>query len=451
MTYFKDVAKVVRKLQDHGHEAVLAGGCVRDMLLKRTPNDYDIATSAKPSEVENLFEKTIPVGKSFGVIIVVEDGVEYEIATFRLDIGGKDGRHPERVEFCSMREDSLRRDFTINGLFYDPIKDKLYDFVGGQEDLKKRVLRFIGQPHKRIHEDRLRMLRFIRFLAKLDFKFDKESISSIKRNSYKILDVSPERIIEEFYKLLLSCTIDNVVMIMNYMRDTYLLSYIFPELNNTFGVEQSEEWHPEGDVSVHSILTLSSLIKEGVRDADLLFAGLIHDIGKPHTFAISEKHGRIINYGHDNVGVSMARRLCDRYKFSNKSKDKILYLIKNHMRMHQARKMKKIKLKELIYHKYFNDLLLLHKADILGSNGDLDSYYFLIDKEIQFNKDREFDHINLLSGNDLIELGFTKGPLFSDILRSVKKEQLVGKIRTKEDAIYYVNKHFQKRGDKLCY
>ena len=445
MSKEKLAIEIIKTLQDNGHEAVFAGGCVRDRLLNVEPHDYDIATSAKPYQVEELFEKTIPTGKQFGVINVIIDDNDFEVATFRSDGCYQDGRHPINVKFCSMETDSKRRDFTINGMFYDPIKDKLYDFVGGQEDLASKTLRFIGDAHDRINEDKLRILRTIRFAIKLNFKIESESWFSIIRNAYKITDVSWERIQEEFYKIL-----DNTIGIINMwdmLKSTFLLLHILPELYATSNIPQNPDYHPEGSVEIHTMYLFSKLNYMQV-DTDTLFAGLLHDVGKVYTTKTNEE-GRIISYGHEHVGANVARRICERFKLSNKSSKKIIWLVENHMKLMHAKKMRKSKLKMLMAHEYFEDLLKLHEADCLASSGNIDTVDCIKQKKIEFAENKEEIKPKLLiGGDDLRDLGFKPGKIYGEILKKVYEQQLENHLTCREEALNFVKENYLVGGIK---
>jgi len=449
MDMLEKAVEIVRKLKDNGHEAVFAGGCVRDMLLEIDYNDIDIATSATPDEVEKLFDKTIPVGKSFGVIIVIDGEDSFEVATFRSDGDYSDGRRPDSVEFTSMEEDAKRRDFTINAMFYDPIEDMVIDFFDGKGDLYCKTLRFVGNASDRINEDQLRMLRAIRFLVKYNLGMESGNWETVKKYSNLISNVSNERIIQEIFKML---ELHNPRKLLHTLRDSKLLYHILPEADNIFEIKQPEEFHPEIYLEEHIILSLDAL-KDRSPSSELLFATLLHDIGKPPTQTFED---RIRFNGHDEVGAKMAGEICDRFKLSNDQKDKIVFLVANHMRTRFVKEMKKSKLKRLMASPHFEDLMELHRADCLASHGGLDKYDYMKEKLVKFREEVE-EKSKLpkpfVMGRDLANMGFKACPSFGKVLKEVMDMQLNEEFECQEDALSYaydmMNKLI-KEGGNLC-
>ena len=437
---------IVKRLRASGFSALFAGGCVRDMLMGSVPEDYDIATNARPNDIINIFKRTVPVGVHYGVVLVIENGFEFEVATFRSDGTYTDGRHPDTVTFCDARGDALRRDFTINGMFYDPIDDKHFDYVGGREDMQARLIRAIGNPSERFNEDRLRMIRAVRFTCKFNFNMESKTAEAIKNLYGKILTVSMERIRDELRKIL---TGPNPHIGIRMMDDLNLLNEILPEVTAMKGVRQPENYHPEGDVFTHTLLTLSELADErkptGLKEDhlsasdknnlsdgwELAMAVLLHDIGKPVTFEVAD---RIRFNNHDNVGAEMAEKICERLRMSNAEKERITWLVKMHLYLRHAQQMRISKLKRLFAHEGYPELAELYKVDSLASTGDLEDYTFC-QNMFEELKEEEIKPKPLITGNDLIALGLKPGPIFSKILDAIKDDQLEQKITTEEEAI----------------
>ena len=421
---------IVKRLRERGFSALFAGGCVRDMLMGNVPEDYDIATGARPDDIINIFERTVPVGINYGVVLVMEDDFEFEVATFRSDGTYTDGRHPDTVTFCDARGDALRRDFTINGMFYDPVDDKHFDYVGGREDLKARLVRAIGAPSERFNEDRLRMIRAVRFACRFDYKIENQTADAIKRLYDKILTVSMERTRDELRKILTGPSPHTGIKMMD---DLNLLNEILPEVAAMKGVRQPENYHPEGDVFTHTLLTLSELAaSQNPADSwELAMAVLLHDIGKPVTFEVAD---RIRFNNHDNIGAEMSERICERLKMSNAEKERITWLVKMHLYLRHAQQMRISKLKRLFAHEGYSELAELYKVDSLASTGDLEDYNFCQNmfEELQ---EEEIKPEPLITGNDLIALGLKPGPIFSKILDAIKDDQLEQRITTKEEAL----------------
>ena len=429
--------KIVKKIHANGHEACFAGGCVRDMAMGTQPDDYDIATSAHPDEIIGLFRKTVKVGARFGVVIVIMGGHQFEVATYRTESSYSDGRRPDAVEFATAREDVERRDFTINGLLYDILNDEVIDFVGGREDIKRKVIRTIGDPMERFREDRLRMLRAVRFAARLEFSIDPATLDAIKRMAPGILDVSMERISMEMTKML---TAEHADVALEILRDTGLLHHVMPGIEQMIGVQQPEEFHPEGDVFDHTKLMLRMLEKP----SDVLaFAVLFHDIGKPATFTVTD---RIRFHCHDQIGADMTDEILRSLKFSNEKRQKVVAIVRNHMRLMHAPKMRESTLKRLLRRDIFDEELELHRIDCLASHKKLDVYNFLIRKRDELPPE-VIKPPALIDGHDLIDMGFVPGPMFKKILDAAEELQLENKLTTKEEALRWISENYSTERD----
>lgn len=431
-----------------GHQAFLVGGCVRDLLLGRGPADYDVSTDATPERVISLFPGSVAVGAQFGVIIVPRDGHKVEVATFRSDIGSADGRHPERVVFTSSPEqDVQRRDFTINGLLMRHDSERVLDFVAGQTDLHAGIIRAIGEPARRFAEDKLRMLRTVRFAARFGFQIEPETFAAIRLHAHEIGQVSAERIREELTKLL---TEGAARRGMELLDESGLLQHILPEVTAMQGVEQPPQYHPEGDVWTHTLLMLEGLpagsSATSATSATLAWGVLLHDLGKPRTFRpVSDTGDRIRFDGHVDVGVRMAETICERLRFSNEDSAQILALIANHMRFKDVSRMRASTLKRFIRLPRFDEHLALHRLDCLSSHRHLDAYDF-VRRTLEETPAEEIRPARLLTGNDLQGMGYQPGPLFSKILRSLEDAQLEGLVRSREQAIAFVAQHYGETG-----
>lgn len=423
---------IVERLRAKGFEALYAGGCVRDRLLGAEPHDYDVATSARPEQVEALFHRTVPVGAQFGVILVLEGDAEIQVATFRGDGAYHDGRHPESVHYTDAKGDALRRDFTINGLFYDPLKNEVLDFVQGRNDLEKHLIRAIGNPEERFSEDKLRLLRAIRFATALGFTIDPETWSALLKWAPEIHAVSAERIREEFCKILLS---PNRLHGFDLLDQSGLLRMILPEMEQLKGCDQPPDFHPEGDVFVHTRLMLS-LLPEKV-SLPLVLSVLFHDLGKPATRVVDET-GRIRFNGHEGVSAEMSLRIMQRLRFSNEVIDAVLPAVRLHMSFKDAPNMRIATLKRMMSRPTFDDELELHRVDCLGSHGMLDNHALLIAKREEFSQEPLIPS-PLLTGDDLITLGWKPGPKFAEILQSVQTQQLEGKLTSRDEALRWVS------------
>ncbi|MFZ4778704.1 MAG: CCA tRNA nucleotidyltransferase [Terrimicrobiaceae bacterium] len=426
--------RIVQRLRAAGHEAYFAGGCVRDRLLGREAHDIDVATSAYPEEVQKLFARTVAVGAQFGVIVVLEEGAEFQVATFRADGVYIDGRRPESVTFCTAEGDALRRDFTVNGLFYDPLEDRVLDFVGGTEDLKAGIIRCIGEPAERFQEDKLRLLRGIRFAATLDFQIDPPTWTALRAQASSILTVSAERIREELVKIFLH---PSRVRGFDLLDESGLLEILLPEIAAMKGCEQPPEFHPEGDVFVHTRLMLS-LLPETV-SVPLVFSVLLHDIGKPPT-ALRDETGRIRFNGHESVSATMTEKIFERLRFSNALTEATIVAVKNHMAFKDVQNMRVATLKRFLARPTMDDELELHRVDCLGSHGLLDNFEFLLAKREEFSREPLIPP-PLVTGRDLISLGWKPGPFFKRILDDVQVRQLEGTLTSRESALEWVASH----------
>ncbi len=438
---FKKAQSVARSLKDAGHPSFLVGGCVRNMLCGREAGEFDITTGATPEQVKKIFRRTVAVGESFGVVIVLDGDDSFEVATFRRDFDYKDGRHPEKVLYGKdEKEDVERRDFTINGLLLDPESKQVFDYVGGRADLKGKIVRTIGDPEKRFTEDRLRMMRAVRFTADMGFEIEERTLKATRKNARFINDVSAERIRDELVKILIR---KNSGRGLGLLRETGLLAHILPEAEAMAGVEQPPEFHPEGDVFVHTRLVLDKLEENTPeRSGELAVAALLHDVGKPPTFEPANANGDRIRFnGHDRVGAAMAKKICRRLRFSNKRVERVAELVRHHLKFKDVFKMRESTLKRFLGMPYFEEHLALHLADCLASHGLTDAYEFAKTKVEEMGEE-EIKPAPLLNGRDLIKMGFEPGPLFSEILSEVEELQLENRLKSKEEAVEFVKGKF---------
>ena len=426
---------IADRLREDGHIAYFAGGCVRDIVRGVTPKDFDIATNATPEAVQQIFARTYAVGAHFGVIVVVENGFQFEVATFRSDDAYIDGRHPTAVHFSSPEEDAKRRDFTINGMFYDPASDAVIDFVGGRADLEKKLIRAIGEPAQRFQEDRLRMLRAVRFATLLDYKIDNRTWNAIVANAASINQISAERIREELVRIFLS---PNRVHGWDLLDQSGLLRAILPEIEAMKGCLQPERFHPEGDVFEHTRLMLK-LLPEKV-SAALVFAVLFHDVAKPITAAVDET-GRIRFNEHDRIGAEMTAAIMQRLRFSRAEIDAAVEMVRQHMVFKDVPRMRVAKLKRFMARSTFEDELELHRVDCESSHRILDNYDFLVRKREEFANEPIIPP-PLVRGDDLIALGLKPGPKFGEILDAVETRQLEGILKTREEALEWVKQEY---------
>lgn len=433
MTAAELARQVVEKLRRAGHSAWLVGGCVRDRLLGREAEDYDVATGARPERILELFPRSGVVGAHFGVVLVRADGCEVEVATFRSDRAYSDGRHPDAVEFeTDPRMDALRRDFTVNALFQDPETGEVLDFVGGLADLERRVIRAIGDPEARFTEDRLRLLRAVRFAARLGFEIEPRTMEAIKRAHALITTVSAERIRDELVRIL---TEGGARRGFELLDETGLLGVLLPEVAAMKGVEQPPQYHPEGDVWTHTLLLLERLERPSVT---LALGALLHDVGKPVTFRVAE---RIRFDGHAEAGVEIARRILERLRFSNHETAQVLALVANHMRFKDAANMRPSTLKKFMRLPRFEEHLELHRLDRLASNRRLETWE-MVKSRYELMPPEELRPQPLIGGDDLIQAGYKPGPCFSRMLAAVEDAQLEGRITTREEALDLVRNQF---------
>jgi poly(A) polymerase len=426
-------AEAVQRLRAAGHQAYWVGGCVRDLVMGREPADFDIATSATPEQVLKLFPRAITVGAQFGVIKAQFDPHEVEIATFRSDHGSLDGRHPREVRYAhTPQEDVSRRDFTINGLLYDPEKSEVLDFVGGQADIRAGVIRTIGEPVLRFREDYLRLLRAVRFAARFRYLIEAKTWEALKANAKGIEQVSRERVRDELLKMLTEGAARRAFEILD---GSGLLQVILPEVAMMKGVEQPPEFHPEGDVWVHTLLLLQMLERP---TPTLALGALLHDVGKPPTFQIAD---RIRFNEHAEVGAVMTEAICQRLRLSNRDTERVVALVRHHLRFKDAPRMKASTFKRFISLDGFDEHLELHRLDCLASHGDLTNYYFVQEKMAELPPE-EIRPPRLLTGDDLKEMGYAPGPQMGKILASLEEAQLEGTIKTVEEARALVRRQF---------
>jgi poly(A) polymerase len=428
---------IVRRLRAAGHETYFAGGCVRDELLGRAPLDYDVATSAPPEVVQRLFPRTVPVGAQFGVVLAIEHGIPFEVATFRSDDAYVDGRRPSRVHFGSAREDALRRDFTINGLFLDPLGGTVVDFVDGQADLGAGLVRAIGDARARIAEDRLRMLRAVRLAARLGFTIEPATHAAVAAAAPTVTDMAAERIGDEVVKMLTEGAANRSFELL---AVTGLLDAVLPEVARMRGVAQSAEFHPEGDVFVHTLMLLAQL-PAGAPET-LALGALLHDVAKPTCAGVHD--GRITFYGHPAVGADVAAAICQRLRRSRAVWERVAYLVRNHLRLVQAPEMRLSTLKKMLREEGFDELLALAQFDALASNRDLRYVGFCERRRIELAGDDDIRPPRLLGGDDLIALGYRPGPVFTEILAALEEAQLEGDVQTREAAVTFVTGRYPR-------
>jgi poly(A) polymerase len=428
-------------LRRNGYQALLAGGCVRDLLLARAPVDYDVATDALPDQVMALFPESVAVGAQFGVVFIPGDGFKVEVATFRFDVNYSDGRRPDQVVYAkSPEQDVRRRDFTINGLLMRPETGEVLDFVGGQADLEAGVIRAIGEPDRRFTEDKLRLIRAVRFAARFGFAIDPETFAALRRHASEITVVSAERLRDELTKLLTEGAAKQGFELLD---QAGLLEAVLPEVAAMKGVEQPPQYHPEGDVWTHTLLMLEGLAAGS--PATLAWGVLLHDVGKPPTFrSVAETGDRIRFDGHVAVGVRMGEEICRRFRFSNEDTEQILALIANHMRFKDVEQMRPATLKRFVRLPRFEEHMELHRLDCSSSNRRLQSYNF-VSRLLEETPPEQIRPAKLLTGNDLLDMGYKQGPMFSQILGSLEDAQLEGKVETQDEAKRYVRSKFSPK------
>ena len=428
--------EIVRKLRAAGQVAYYAGGCVRDLLTGTAPKDVDIATDARPEAVQKLFPRTYAVGAHFGVIVVLENEFQFEVATFRSDGAYIDGRHPVEVHFATAEEDAARRDFTINGMFFDPEKEEVIDFVGGRADLERRLIRAIGDPGQRFAEDRLRMLRAVRFATVLGFEIDPATWEAVVASASSIIQISAERIREELVKIFLS---PNRARGWDLLDASGLMRAILPEIDAMKGCEQPPQFHPEGDVFKHTRIMLEMLPAEA--SLPLVFSVLFHDVAKPST-AIVDEEGRIRFNGHDRIGAEMTEAIMERLRFSRAEIDATVEAVRQHMVFKDVPNMRVAKLKRFMARPTFEDELELHRVDCASSHAMLDNYEFLLKKKEEFANEPIIPP-PLVRGDDLIAMGLKPGPKFGEILEAIETRQLEGGLKDREEALEWVRKEVE--------
>lgn len=429
--------KIVQTLKKANHQAFFVGGCVRDALLGIPAKDIDIATSAKPEEVVKLFKRTIPVGAAFGVITVVVDDLNFEVATFRAEADYVDGRHPETVKFANAEADAVRRDFTINTLFYDPEEETIIDFTEGIEDLNKQILKTVGDPEERFSEDYLRMLRAVRFSARLDFMADPDMMKAISNHAKKITKISVERIFNELTNMITGA---NPVKAMDMLLQTGLLQHILPEVVKFKGCVQPEQFHPEGDVWNHTMLALSNM--KASPSPALAWSVLLHDIGKPATLEFKED-GTPTTKRHASVGSRIATKILRRFKASNKLIEIVESAVNNHMKFINVQDMRPAKLRRFLSTEHFPLELELHRLDCKSASGNLENYYFVC-KQLKDLEESGGTQLPppLITGSDLIKIGHKPSPLFSKILLEIQERQLCGELTNTKDAFRWIKENF---------
>jgi len=433
MTSEELARSIVARLRAAGQQAYLVGGCVRDLLLGREPKDFDVATDARPDRVSELFERSEMVGAHFGVVLVRENTAQVEVATFRSDVSYSDGRRPDAVHFeTDPRQDVLRRDFTINALLLDPETNQVLDFTGGREDLARGIISAIGNPEERFEEDHLRLIRAVRFAARLGFTIEPATMAAIQRLHSLIANVSPERVRDELARIL---TEGGARRGFELLDESGLLAEILPEVAAMKGVRQPPQFHPEGDVWTHTLLLLEKLNHPTLT---LAAGALLHDVGKPPTFRIAE---RIRFDGHAEEGARMTHQILSRLRFSGEQTERVEALVANHMRFMHSRQMRDSTLKRFLRMENFPELLELHRLDCMAGSGQLDNYKFALQK-LEEMGEQELRPKPLLTGDDLIAEGYPPGPAFKKMLDAVEDAQLEGRVHTKEDALALVRQQF---------
>ena len=432
---------IARRLAAAGHTVLFAGGCVRDMVRGVEPHDYDIATTATPEQVQRLFPKTVPVGARFGVVLVQEGDHQFEVATFRTDEAYLDGRRPTAVHYGTPEQDAQRRDFTINGLFYDPLTEKLLDYVGGQADIARKLIRTIGEPRQRFTEDKLRLLRCVRFASNLEFEIEPATVAAMREMAAQIDVVSAERIRDELVKIF---TRPNAGRGFELLDESALLRQILPEVAAMKGIEQPPEFHPEGDVFQHTKLMLDLMAEAARVDPRppearivLALAVLLHDVGKPSTF--ERAPDRIRFHEHDKIGAEMAQKILRRLRFPNDVIEKVCICVGEHMRIRNVQVMRPAKLKRILARETFADELELHRLDCLTSHGNIANYEFLRAKAAELPPE-VLKPAPLVTGHDLLALGFAQGPLLGQVLRELEELQLEERMQSREEALAYARR-----------
>ena len=430
-------AEICARLRGAGHRALFAGGCVRDHLLGVPPKDFDVATSARPGEVAALFERTVLVGAAFGVVLVLLPEGQVEVATFRSDGPYLDGRHPSSVSFTDEHADAQRRDFTVNALFLDPETGEVLDYVGGRDDLKRAVIRAVGEPAARFQEDHLRLLRAVRFAARLGFEIEPATFAAAQALASRCVDTSAERVRDELLKML---TEGRARRAFELLDDTGMLAHVLPEMMPMKGCEQPPEFHPEGDVFIHTLMLLEQL---GPCTPTLALGALLHDVGKPPTQTFED---RIRFNLHEKVGARMAEKICHRLRLSNELTERTVWLVENHMRLAATPQMREAKRKRFVREPGFEELMALGKMDCLASHGDTEHIDWIAAYRAQL-KPEEVRPAPLISGHDLIAAGYSPGPTFKEILTSVEDQQLEGALNSREAALAWVQERWRSENE----
>ncbi len=428
----QEAAQILRLLREQGYDTYWAGGCVRDKLLGRPPKDIDIATGARPEDIARLFPHAKEVGRAFGVMLIPSGDHAFEVSTFRKDRAYVDGRHPTSVEFTEAEEDARRRDFTINALFYDPVEDRVVDYVNGQRDLKDRLIRAIGRPDDRFAEDHLRLLRAVRFASVLQFCIEPGTFSAIQRLAPMIHRISAERIQQELTRLLLESPRAGDGLVL--LRESGLLKEILPEVERMAGQEQPPEFHPEGDVFTHTAMMLNEMKEPTLH---LAYGILLHDVGKPPTASLgtdADGRPRIRFNNHATVGAGIAEDILERLRFSNHDREAIVHSVRNHMRFMDVRRMRRSTLRRLIRSPHFPTELELHRVDCLCSHGDLSNVDFLTERLAEIRAEPVLPP-RWVTGRDLIALGVPEGPRIGEWLNKAYEWQLEGVCRDREETL----------------
>ena len=432
--------EVVRRLNARGFRALLAGGCVRDLQLGLAPRDYDVATDADPQQVIDIFQNTRPVGAHFGVVEVRLAGHSFEVARFRRDLGYSDGRHPDAVEFAGEAEDARRRDFTVNGMFWDPMTDRVLDYVGGLADIERKTIRTIGTAEDRFTEDRLRMMRAVRLGCRLHWRIDAATFGAIRRSSADLAEVSVERVRDEFVRIL---TEGGAPLGVRWLIDSGLMNGVAPEVLELDGVPQPPEYHPEGDVLTHTLIMLGLMRNPS---PGLAMAVLLHDVGKPRTFRRAD---RIRFDNHAAVGAQVTDEICRRLRFSGEATRHIVRLVADHHRFMHVRQMRASRLKRFLRLERFDEHLELHRVDCMSSHRNLENYHFCRQALATLDPE-EIRPEPLITGRDLIKLGYTPGPAFKAVLRAVEDGQLDGRVRDRESALLVARGVFERGAESGC-
>jgi len=426
----REAARIAARLREAGHEAVFAGGAVRDRLLERVGGDVDIATSATAAEVCALFERTLPVGEAFGVVKVLWDGQTYDVSSYRRDVGIGDGRHPAAVERATLEEDVQRRDFTINGLVEDPFTGEIVDLVGGRADLDARVVRAIGEPALRFREDGLRLLRGVRFAANLGFEIEPATAEAMRAEAGRLTAISGERVRDELNRMLTPPTRRRALELLD---ETDLLAVVLPEVAAMHGVEQPPEFHPEGDVWIHTCLAVEGLPADP--SFELALGTLLHDVGKPPTFRRAPD--RIRFDGHVELGARMAEDVCRRLRLSKASTERVVALVRDHLIFKDVPSMRPARLRRLMNEPHFDELMLLYAADCGASHGEMSAL-----PAIEAMRERLAEEAlvppPLITGRDVVAAGVAEGPRIGELLREASDLQLEGELETREAALAWL-------------